>query len=127
MFSIKRKINDFYEFPFELNLEKYSREYQFKKDILEKLDSSNQSYELSEEEKILMNIDLPKDYYEYRLKGVIVHSGTTEYGHYISLTMERETSGTKNQERWFEFSDAKVRQFNPDMMTTEAFGDKIEQ
>eukprot|EP01022_Parablepharisma_sp_SALTPOND_P020369 TRINITY_DN369_c0_g2_i1.p1 TRINITY_DN369_c0_g2~~TRINITY_DN369_c0_g2_i1.p1 ORF type:complete len:1242 (+),score=153.28 TRINITY_DN369_c0_g2_i1:5520-9245(+) len=53
----------------------------------------------------------PKGPLLYELVGVLVHSGTAEGGHYVSIIKDRNdksaTHGT-----WFEFNDTHVRQFN---------------
>ena len=49
-------------------------------------------------------------YYEYRLMGVLVHSGGADAGHYYSYVRDR-TSDT----RWLEFNDDRVVQFHPEV------------
>ena len=62
--------------------------------------ADNLTYELlSENEKEIYNFTLPDIYYKYKLKGVVVHYGTTEGGHYYSFIKHRE------QNQWFEFND----------------------
>ncbi len=123
--SAKKKLNDYFEFPMELNLEKFSQEYQNKRDIREKLESGKPENELTAEEKALLQLALPPEYYAYKLRGVVLHAGTSDYGHYISLAFDREN--TSDQEKcWYEFNDSRVRAFNPDLMQVEAFGGKDE-
>ncbi len=43
--------------------------------------------QLAEEKKYAKH---SKEYYEYKLKGVVVHSGTAEYGHYFSYVNHKE-------------------------------------
>jgi ubiquitin C-terminal hydrolase len=47
----------------------------------------------------------PKEYYEYELCGIVVHTGTAECGHYYSFIKERGPSPTP---KWFEFNDSTV-------------------
>jgi len=45
-------------------------------------------------------------YYHYRLVGILVHSGTTESGHYYSYIRERGPP-----HRWIHFDDSAVEEF----------------
>lgn len=56
-------------------------------------------------------------YYEYKLKGVVIHIGYADSGHYYSLIQERS-----GEERWLEFNDTVVRKFNIENLNDEAFG-----
>lgn len=62
--------------------------------------------------------DSPKDnrYYEYELVGVLVHSGTADGGHYYSYIKERGSN------KWFEFNDKTVREFDAKDLPKECFG-----
>ena len=52
----------------------------------------------------------------YRLHGVVVHSGTANYGHYYSyIEVNKE---------WLEFNDATVRPFDFGRLESECFGGK---
>ena len=64
----------------------------------------------------------PREYYQYKLRGVLLHSGTSESGHYTSLICDRYNS----EEKWFEFNDSRVSPFNPEEMKNEAFGGQME-
>lgn len=68
--------------------------------------------------------DLPARYYDYNLKGIVVHIGTAEQGHYISYAQDREQPATGN--KWFEFNDHLVREFNPEDIAYECFGGEDE-
>lgn len=50
----------------------------------------------------------------YSLQGVVIHSGTSEAGHYYSLI--------KIGENWYKFNDQTVTQFDLKQMPSEAFG-----
>lgn len=54
----------------------YTREYLYSKDQAEKGDEDAAPLELPE---------YPAEYYEYSLRGVIIHMGTADSGHYYSL------------------------------------------
>lgn len=77
------KLNDYFEFPLELNFQKWVR---------------------SQDEE---NLDMLRNNagFLYRLKGVLVHSGNAEFGHYYSYVL---IDG-----RWTELNDTKVSEFNP--------------
>ena len=52
----------------------------------------------------------------YQLQGVVVHSGTANYGHYYSYI--------KVNNNWLEFNDATVKPFNVENLDAECFGGK---
>ena len=56
---------------------------------------------------------------QYTLQGVIVHTGTTRYGHYYSYIHER---GAESSERWFEFNDSRVSPFDVSELDRQSFG-----
>ena len=82
----RRKINDYFEFPYELNMRKFA----------------------------LQNSDLAENYYTYKLRGVVIHSGTAESGHYYSLV--------KLGAKWVKFDDEIVSEV--DNIEAEAFGNR---
>lgn len=83
------KVNSRLEFPTLLSLEPYTR------------DAVLRSEGVTPE---------PCDY-DYELVGVVVHSGTAETGHYVSLIRHRQQDGTVDPKRWFEFNDALIRYY----------------
>lgn len=56
------------------------------------------------------------EYYQYKLRGVIIHIGNAESGHYYSLI------NVDNRESWVEFNDTIVRPFNNEDLPSHAFG-----
>ena len=90
----KIKINDYYEFPIQLDMTNYTYDYLNNKE----------------------NYDRNKNNNLYKLKGFIVHSGTCENGHYYSFIYDN------NNNQWFEFNDILVKEFNIENMKKEAFG-----
>lgn len=104
----RMKLNDFCEFPIEIDMEPYTQE-------------GIERYE-KEKEKIL-NKDVlvpPKkfndDYYNYKLRGIVIHAGTAESGHYYSYINDLVNN------KWFEFNDIWVKEFNPNDIPDECFG-----
>jgi ubiquitin C-terminal hydrolase len=61
----------------------------------------------------------PPGYYQYRLRGVVVHQGSATHGHYYSYIQER---GAGNDGPWFEFNDTVVRPFDASSIPDECFG-----
>jgi len=93
-------------------MEEFSEEHHTKEDIRASLHEDSNI--LKKEESALLDLSLPNDYYHYRLRGVIVHSGTAESGHYISLVRYKDI--------WYEFNDARVSKFNVSRFAEDCFG-----
>ena len=82
----------------------------------------NLCYEvLSDDDKVLHDYSMPDMYYKYNLKGTIIHSGTADDGIYYSFIKDRST------EKWYEFYDTSVRDYNPEKLPEDAFGGKLKQ
>jgi ubiquitin C-terminal hydrolase len=64
------KINDYCEFPMNLNLEPYTKEGIARREV--------------ETEGQKVDLKYPPSYYEYELVGIVVHMGTADCGHYYS-------------------------------------------
>ncbi|KAL4128968.1 hypothetical protein PRIC2_004980 [Phytophthora ramorum] len=96
----KVKINGFLEFPMELDMLPYTS------DALAATDSTTPQGQC---EQAIM----------YDLVGVVVHSGTSDTGHYYSFIKDRHEL---ESERWLEFNDEVVREFDVDTMGEECFG-----
>jgi hypothetical protein len=91
MKSHKRyKINSYCEFPLDLDLTSVSAETSY-----------------------------PADYYQYRLRGVVVHFGMAEAGHYYCLARAKNGS-------WLKMDDTVVSEFDLKDLPAEAFGEKDE-
>ncbi|GMF53147.1 unnamed protein product [Phytophthora fragariaefolia] len=54
--------------------------------------------------------------YEYRLKGILVHSGVAQGGHYYSFIYDHVS------EKWFKYDDEDVTPFDPANIEAECFG-----
>ncbi len=50
----------------------------------------------------------PKDYFEYKLKGILIHMGEADSGHYYSLIKNRDEKSSQ----WYEFNDTIVTNFD---------------
>jgi len=127
---MNEKVNSRLEFPQKLSLEPYTkeglawREYQEKEGKKEK--SSGSDEEESEKEvatAIPMNPleTHDEDYYEYKLAGICVHTGTANAGHYYSFINVNRTDESK-PDHWLEFNDSTIRSFNPNNIESECFG-----
>lgn len=62
------------------------------------------------------------DYYNYELVGIVVHSGTADSGHYYSYIKEQERFDKAAPEKWYEFNDTIVRDFDKNDIPNECFG-----
>src|ERR1043166_9554638 len=95
------KINEYFEFPTNINMEPYTLDYLIRKE----------SGQLEE-----MKFDVAnKSQFEYELVGVLVHTGTADSGHYYSFIRERKPSygNGNNERRWYQFNDSNVEIFDP--------------
>lgn len=97
----KMKINDYLEFPMELDMRPYTS-----KALSDTCTHGMSDSENDESEETL-----------YDLVGVVVHSGSSDMGHYYSFIKDRN-----HEKRWLEFNDETVRIFSEDTMGDECFG-----
>ena len=75
----RMKVNDFCEFPDQLDMAPYSQQELARKDLLKTMKEKGQDEEdLNEDELLILNRKMPENYYNYRLKGVVVHYGTAD-------------------------------------------------
>ncbi|KAK7205945.1 hypothetical protein BZA70DRAFT_277480 [Myxozyma melibiosi] len=93
----RSKINDYFEFPTELDISPYM----FSSLAIESADES-------EEERQQQTPD------KFRISGVLVHTGTAESGHYFSYIRDKEG--------WVEFNDAETSRFDEAQIADMAFG-----
>lgn len=119
----KVKVNDYCEFPHELDMKDFTQEGQAYKELTKEIESGKLSQEdLTEEQKKLLQKKIPKEYYSYKLKGITIHKGNVDGGHYYSFIMDRENEDIPENKRWFEFNDTIVSPFDPKDIPEEAFG-----
>jgi len=111
----KVKLNDYFEFPMELNLESYTTVGLAKKEQAQQQQSVEQSPQMEaspnnnkmtdeqppqqsdEEKKRIADLERamkerPPSYYQYKLVGILVHRGTSDSGHYYSFIKVRQFS-----------------------------------
>lgn len=121
---IRMKVNDYCEFPHELDMLPYTQEYIQSKDREAK--RRQEAAEKGQEQQDAVAdepLKHPRNYYEYTLKGVVVHTGTADSGHYYSFIREgRDDAQAGQGEKWFEFNDHIVRDFDPSDLPAECFG-----
>lgn len=98
----KLKINDYLEFPQEIDM------FPFTSEALSA--TQNQAENVEE-------VDRGKESVMYDLVGIVVHSGTSDMGHYYSFIKDRA-----HPQRWLEFNDEVVREFEIEMIGDECFG-----
>jgi len=92
------KLNDYFEFPMDLDMAPYT-----------KAGLANAEDPDCDEDPTAV---------PYKLKGVLIHSGTAEMGHYYSYICDR----TGNNEMWYDYDDSSVTKINLANLPTLAFG-----
>ena len=122
------KINSRFEFPLNINLKEFCIE-----DIVQQITGKQ-----FESEDIYVKED---DYYNYELKGINIHMGSADGGHYFSLiNVERDGKGNilldkdnkkdkddnKDKEEkkytWLKFNDSHISIFDTNDVEKECFG-----
>jgi ubiquitin C-terminal hydrolase len=70
------------------------------------------------------NNDIPSEYYDYELQGIIIHKGTAQFGHYYSIiySEEKDLSG-----KWYKFNDTSVTEVNYDQILSDAIGSSFSE
>lgn len=87
-------MNDSCEFPTELDMRPYTKEGLLARHEQHGAASAGQSSGDNKDEGVGFQQDgqaYPDSYYEYKLAGVLVHSGTADSGHYYSYIKRRDT------------------------------------
>jgi hypothetical protein len=113
------KIFDRFEFPSKLNMHKYTPEGATGSAPGDDSTGDANLSKLEEEPEgnAPTRTAVPRSYYEYELKGVVVHSGNAGAGHYYSFVRERGPEG-----KWFCFDDTSVASWDPAYMDECCFG-----
>jgi hypothetical protein len=97
------KVNDFVEFPNEIDMKPFTKE----------------GLEAAEGEQAEAGEIRPDDYYNYELKGVLIHEGTSESGHYYSIAKDR---GEEGDDSWYMFNDESVMPFDKSEIPEQCYG-----
>lgn len=107
------KFNGRFEFQKTMNLREYTVENIEKKSILKEMEEKNLTIDdLDDTKRMILEVNFPTDYYEYNLKGIVIHMGEANSGHYYSYINDRESE----ESEWYEFNDACVFPFEIDEM-----------
>eukprot|EP00457_Paulinella_chromatophora_P000063 gb/GEZN01000063.1/.p1 GENE.gb/GEZN01000063.1/~~gb/GEZN01000063.1/.p1 ORF type:complete len:2729 (+),score=457.52 gb/GEZN01000063.1/:65-8188(+) len=66
----------------------------------------------------------PPEHYKYRLKGIVIHTGSANSGHYYSFIQERlmTEEGKSVPGNWYKFNDTFVSEWDPASIPSECFG-----
>lgn len=107
--NIRVKVNDFCEFPMELDMTPYTQQHLSKIEKQTKNDTNSKPLE-------------ENDHAKYILKGVVIHMGTADSGHYYSIIRDKKSDDSGDT--WIEFNDEKVSEFNMNSLPNIAFGDR---
>jgi len=67
-------------------------------------------------------MNFEKDMFQYKLKGIVVHAGSIESGHFYSYIYDRESKNPNENENWILFNDSEVGKINPSEIPSETFG-----
>lgn len=111
----KMKVNDYCEFPEELDMEPYTQEGISRREKKQKAEENQDEYNEDD-----FKSKYPLELYKYKLSGVLVHSGYAEGGHYYSFIKDRED--TESGDKWYEFNDEMVKEFDKADIESECFG-----
>ena len=115
---IRVKVNDYCEFPMELNMEEFTQEGLRRREKWAK-DTGDKSEDGDNDNVQMDPLKHPQEYYSYSLSGIVVHSGTADSGHYYSFIKDREHPDSG---KWYEMNDHIVREFDPADIPQECFG-----
>ena len=140
---MNEKIHSRLEFPNTLDMVKYTEEGHEEK-VMEKEASINNNKNLEENEKenkdrFIHKESIPKktlkdkEYYTYKLVGIVMHNGNAEAGHYYSYIntnriKKEELKDYLNPEgdTWLEFNDSHISEFTFKNVESECFGGTLE-
>lgn len=117
----REKVNDAFPFPHFVDMLPYTKEG---------LALMDRNGEMPDPALIQKYLPHPLTYYQYELMGVVVHTGTTDSGHYYSYLKEfvgenpsqQPAAANSPEGRWLEFNDAEVSVFSPGRLEAECFG-----
>ena len=115
------KINTKMEFPTKINLKEFC------------IEEITKNYSVSKDEAIDDIYTRQDEYYQYELKGINIHTGSADGGHYFSY-IDSSRDGTGNilevspngKDSWLTFNDSQVSEFDTDKIPSECFGGNTE-
>lgn len=118
----KEKVNTHFSFPLKLDMSDYVEKTLLPQQYQESVDArkATESGFTDDEDS-----DEHINQLEYNLIGVTVHTGNADGGHYYSFIKERNALHGCQQDRWFLFNDAEVKQFDPSQIEAECFGGEM--
>lgn len=111
----KVKVNAYCEFPEILNMEPYTQAGLKRREKSQAKNNDADDNDDTEEQP-----KYPLELYDYKLSGVLVHSGYAEGGHYYSFIKDREDQ--TDADAWYDFNDENVRDFHKSELEAECFG-----
>eukprot|EP01156_Anaeramoeba_ignava_P006096 Anaeramoba_ignava/a347738_295.p1 GENE.a347738_295~~a347738_295.p1 ORF type:complete len:3015 (+),score=860.58 a347738_295:1233-9047(+) len=124
------KVSDECSFPFELNMRPFTKEGvksvmpKDKNNEMEIEKNKNQKYEFSEK---MSEDSHSQTCYDYELKGILVHDGTTQSGHYYSFIRVRVGDPKLHtSDIWIRFEDKNITYYNPTDIPFDSFGGRQE-
>eukprot|EP00892_Ulva_mutabilis_P012889 jgi/Ulvmu1/9973/UM059_0022.1 len=112
--GMRVKIQERLEFPNKLNLRPFSEAAVLEAEAAEAAAAAGGSQESIGATE---TTSLPASFFEYELKGVVVHIGSAFAGHYYSFVKERGPNG-----RWLCMDDTAVSLWDPSRMEECCFG-----
>lgn len=118
---LKEKVNTHFSFPVQLDMSGYMEKNLISPEKLSTQTGPSTSSVQPEEPQSEINEDTD-DSYIYELIGVTVHTGTAEGGHYYSFIRDRVNKDEFDQDKWYLFNDAEVKQFDLSQLPSECFG-----
>lgn len=134
--TVKR--NDRVEFPMVLNMEPYTKEFIEAREAEEEARQSganendgedmgdNDSESRGAPTRLIRatseDMTGENGKYAYRLRGVVIHSGIAQGGHYYSLGRVPDNEDDGGDGKWYKFDDDKVTPFPVDKIGDECFG-----
>jgi len=115
----KVKVNDSCEFPMTINFENFTQQGLRKQERKKNNENGSESVEFDDNNN---SWEYDEKYFEYRLRGIVIHMGIADSGHYYSLIQERGNDGVVGPTIWYEFNDTIVKTFDEKDLPDEAFG-----
>ena len=133
--TVKR--NDRVEFPMVLDMQPYTKEFieaeAERREAALNAESASSDGKGGSAEKLPANptrltrgtsadMDELAGKYAYRLRGVVIHSGIAQGGHYYSLGRVPDNEDEGGDGKWYKFDDDKVTPFPVEKLPDECFG-----